>query len=943
MNGKVISAVFKRDFVSYFSNPTGYVFICVFVMLSSLAAFWPPEFFSNNLANLDQLSRWMPFILVVFVPAITMSIWAEERRQGTDELLLTLPASDFDVVLGKFLAAVSIFAVSLLFSAFSIFLVFSWGLGNPDPGLFFCTYLGYLLVGVAMLSIGMVASFLTSNLTVGFILGMLFNAPLALFGVAEWVVKDPQWAQAIRNWSAVEQFSDFARGVVSLSGVAYFLSIAAVMLYVSMVLIGRRHWTGGEGGMYRGVNYAARAVALLIAAGAVNVILSHHDPVRADVTSESLNSLAPKTKELVRGLSDDEEVDPIKVDVYVSPTVPAEYAAQKRELLNTLRELSSLSGGKVQANIHEIEVFSEQATLAERTYGIEPRSVATNVRGARSLQEIFLGAAFTSGLEKVVIPFFDRGIPVEYELVRSIATVAQQERKRVGVLKTDAPLMGGFSMQGPTEEARIITELKKQYDIVEVDPATPITEQFDVLLAVQPSSLGPEAMTNFVDAVRSGQPTAIFEDPLPGLIRGVPGTAEPKRPGGMMGMMGGGRPEPKGDINQLWDLLGVRMPGDQLVWQAYNPYPAAGADVTYQWVFIDEGSGAVQPFNPNDPISAGLNQLLFFYAGSVSDEQREDVEFVNLAVTGTRTGTISASQLRRQGDMPGGSPMHRPTGASYILAAHVRGEAVDDTQLQLDRSVTDEDLEAAEEQLDEMSATQDDEADAEQAQDEQEGAARFNVVLVADIDCLSDVFFGLREMGQDDMMIDWRFQNVTFVLNTLDSLAGDDRFLDLRKRVRDFRTLTKIEDATAEFRAAAQEQQQDYQERAEEQKRAAEEEFSQKLAEIQNRTDISDAEKEMLMQQAQIRASLARDVKIQRLEDERDRKVRQSERELNARIRGVQDRYKFFAVALPPILPILLAFLVFFHRRKQEQEGVSKDRLRYGGPKEKRSNKGEAA
>ena len=183
---RVAYAVLKRNFYGYFSNPTGYVFLCLFVLLTSMAAFWPHEFFSSNLGTLAELNKWFTYIMLFFIPAITMSIWAEERRQGTDELLLTLPADDFDIVIGKYVAAAAIYTVSLLFSQFSTFIVLAFLTnGEVDTGLFFTNYVGYWLIGLAMIALGMVASFLTNNLTVGFILGALFNAPLAFAAKAD--------------------------------------------------------------------------------------------------------------------------------------------------------------------------------------------------------------------------------------------------------------------------------------------------------------------------------------------------------------------------------------------------------------------------------------------------------------------------------------------------------------------------------------------------------------------------------------------------------------------------------------------------------------------------------------------------------------------------------------------------------------------------------------
>src|SRR6056297_694949 len=216
-------AVMKRNFIGYFSNPTGYVFLCIFVFLTSVAAFWPYEFFNQNLATLDQLNAWYPLIMLVFIPAITMSIWAEERRQGTDELLLTLPADDFDIVIGKYLAAAAIFTASLLFSQVSTFITLAvLTEGALDTGLIFTTYLGYWFVGLTMIAIGMIASFLTGNLTVGFILGALFNAPLAFASHADAISASERLADWIRAGGIARPFDDFGRGVISSSSLVYF-------------------------------------------------------------------------------------------------------------------------------------------------------------------------------------------------------------------------------------------------------------------------------------------------------------------------------------------------------------------------------------------------------------------------------------------------------------------------------------------------------------------------------------------------------------------------------------------------------------------------------------------------------------------------------------------------------------------------------------------------
>jgi ABC-2 type transport system permease protein len=356
--------------------------------------------------------------MLVFIPAITMSIWSEERRQGTDELLLTLPAADFDIVIGKYLAAAAIFTASLLFSQISNFIVLlSLTMGDVDRGLFLTTYFGYWLIGLAMLSIGMVASFLTKNLTIGFILGLIFNMPLVFMKMADVLpsrvdiplLSNVNLARLVSDWSIASQFDPFGRGVISLSSVVYFLMIVLVGLYLSMVLISARHWYGGRDGQSLLGHFLLRTCALVVIALSITALFAGHDWIRFDMTSGKISSLSPDTKRLVRQLNPEQ---PIYIDAFISGEVPEQYARTRLELISMLKEFAAMSGGKIRVNLHSnLEPFSEEAALAEEQFGIRPEQIRIRTRGTIADEEIILGAAFRSGLQKWSSPSSITGSP----------------------------------------------------------------------------------------------------------------------------------------------------------------------------------------------------------------------------------------------------------------------------------------------------------------------------------------------------------------------------------------------------------------------------------------------------------------------------------------------------------------------------------------------------
>jgi ABC-2 type transport system permease protein len=923
----VIGAVFKRNFLSYFSNPAGYVFITLFVFVSSCVAFWQAIFFANNQANLDELNTYMPYLLLLFIPAITMNTWAEERKQGTDELLLTLPAHDLDVVLGKYLAALGIYSVALLFSLPQVFVlawvasppevsVFGW-LGSLDLGMLFATYVGYWLMGVLLIAVGMVASILSANVTVAFILGALFCAmPIFLGRVAEALKSTTQ--RAFEQWSIGSQFADFGAGVITLDGVLYFVGLAMAMLYLNMLLLGRRHWAGGEASTNHWLHSLARIVAVVVGIASVTLIVNQWG-IRADASSEGLHTLSSESIDLAKGISADR---PVLIQAFVSPVVPREYVEIRSDLLGLLREYQARSGGKIRLNIMSTEVFSEEARQAEKRFAIEPHRVFSLEQGKQESTEIFLGVAFTSGTEEVVIPFFDRGLPVEYELTRSIRVVSKSGRKKVGILQTDAKLMGGMDMRtfSQTPEWSIVTELKKQYDVSSVSPDTPIPSDLNVLLVAQPSSLTQRQIDAVTDHVKKGGATLLFLDPFPyePVMNGNPSLAPevPKQPPG--GMFGGGQPpEPKGNLSSLLDACGIDWPANEIVWNMYNPHPKmSDLQATPEIVFIGTGSGAADAFNEQQSASAGMQEIVMLFPGLLrSHSVGSGLEFTPLLRTGPTGGTIAWSDFAQQGFMgfSGVNPRrrHLRSNLSYTLAAHVTG--------QLGSDALKETKKVDEKKKDEKAAA----------------PAKINVIAVADLDCIGEQFFEMRRRKIEDL----EFDNVSFVLNCVDVLAGDESFVRLRGKRPVHRRLEAIEARAKEFDKVLADKTKQAEQMATDELDQAQQAFQKQVDAVQSHTDWDERTKEIQLANIQRIANRRLEVTKQGIEDKKLNEIREAKTDSEQRIRGIQNRVRFAAAIVPPLPPAILGLLVFFWRRTRENVGANPKRLMYE-PRRGTSGKG---
>jgi gliding motility-associated transport system permease protein/gliding motility-associatede transport system auxiliary component len=873
---QAVGAVFRRNLHAFFGNPTGYVFITVFIIAMAFLAFGA-SFFANNMADLSALNAVFIWLPALFVPAITMSAWADERRMGTDELLFTLPVSDTEIALGKYLAALAVYSAALLFAVSNAVVLAI--LGDPDWGLLFAGYVGYWIVGAALIPLGMVASALTENVTVAFILGVVLCLAFVLVGDLASLTLGVD-SRIAAGLGAQKHFMDFTLGVISIPDVLYFLLVAGVAFYANIVLLARRHWPSGGG--HRNVaaaHQALRVLSLIVAAVALSVLVGRWGAgLRIDTTAERINSISDQTEELITALPGD---TPVYVQAYISDEVPDQLVPVRENLLRLLREIDAVGGDRVVVNVTPTEMYSDEADQADERFGIKPRRVAELRDGRASGLEVFLGLAMTCGAQEDVIPFFDLGLSAEYEIVRALQVVAQQSRPKVGILVTDAKLFGSFNFQArsQTPDWQIVHELRKQYDVTQVTPAQGIDPDLDVLIAPLPSSLTDPDMAMLTDYIRSGKPTLLLLDPLPVQFPQL----SPSQPKPNANPYGGQAAPPKGDIGRLLQSIGISWTTTIVAWDAYNPLPKY-PDIRPEFVFACPEGGNVESISTASDITRDLSRVVLLFPGIIAPTMSTTTNFTPLITTGAESGALVWSQIVTTGFMgmqftPEQFIRYNSSGQTHVVAARVKGPVLVGGP--------------------EMPPT------------------TINAIVVADLDFIADSFFQMRSYGDRDM----QFDNIPFILNCVDTLAGNDDLIALRSREPRFRTLTTIEARRSTFEAKLKEADEAADKKATGNLADAQMHLDAVGKSIDERTDLDPRSKNIMREQRMKVEQRRFDQAKSEINEEKARVIATAKKDMHRQVRRIESSVRLLAVILPPLPALLVGLLVFLGQAAREKAG----------------------
>ena len=658
---KNIKAIFKREFKAYFDSPVAYVFLVAFLVLIGFMTFGVAMFYERRQADLTPFFFWHPWVYLLLVPAATMGTWADERRNGTAELLLTLPITVTQALVGKFLAAWAFISIGLALT-FPVAITAGY-LGAPDWGVVVCGYLGSFLMAGAAAAVGVFASTLSRASVIGFVVSLALVFALMIVGfdpvttaVANWGVPSAI-VNGLSSCSLLTHFEALRRGVLDLADVGYYLGMIVFMLAAAKTV------TDGRRGASKGAAGLVLLAAIVVAA---DVILANL-PLRADLTAERFYTLSDGSKAVLSKLEQD-----VTLKYYVSSSsadMPMQLKTYAARVQNLLKEYERAAGGHVVLEAYDPKPDSDAEEWAQR-YGIEPQTV--NPFGS----PIYFGVVAVCGdNEQTLAQLSPRTeSTLEYDVTRLVTRVAWPEKPVVGVMTSLLDVLGGGQMnpmmmqmgQRPPEGWAAFAELGKDYEVrtVATDVAS-IDDDVKTLVLLHAKDLNEKtlfAIDQFV--IRGGRLIACV-DPFSAMDM----LAQRQQQNPMMMQMGG--QDGPSTLGKLFDAWGVTFDTSKVVADlaAATKLNTGNGRAEENPAFLSLGA---KNMAKGDLLVSGLTQVMFPFAGSFSFAKKDGLSFEPLVLSSAEDACLVDRQSAQFG-MGAMRKELKPSGAQYTLAARLSG------------------------------------------------------------------------------------------------------------------------------------------------------------------------------------------------------------------------------------------------------------------------------
>lgn len=745
-----IRAIARRELAGYFSSPVAYVFIVIFLLLTGFFTFTMGNFFERGQANLDSFFMWHSWLYLFLVPCVGMRLWAEERRVGTIELLLTKPVTLWQAVVGKFLASWIFLGLSLALT-FPVVITVNY-LGAPDNGVIIGAYLGSLLMAGAYLAISCMTSAMTRNQVISFILSVVICLFLVLCGyppVTGLLTRlDKPWlVDLVSSLSVMTHFQPFSTGLVDSQDILFFLLIIAFALFANGIII-RNHQASSDRLIKRKtferIIYSTGGIAAMFVVMVSAYIVAGAVKFRADITQDREHTLSSGTKHILDALD-----SRITVRFYCTESgnsMPPQLKEYAQRVEDMLHEYERESKGHIIVEKLDPQPDSEAEDSA-RVDGIEGRPM-----GPYGSDKIYMGIAVNLLDQKFVLPWLspDRERLLEYDLSRAIDRVASASRPVIGVMTVlpvwgDAPDPLNRPGQGGAQEWAFITELKKDFTVRQVPmTATNIPSDINVLVAADPVGISDESQYAIDQFVLRGGKLLAFLDPH----------AYFDQTHGTQNFFVEGDNAARSSLPDLLKAWGLDMNMDTVV-----------ADTSFASRNMQTGDSmptlllvTQDGINQTDVITAEIDNLVFPFAGAFTGKPADGLKETVLVKSSPDSAMVDT--LIAAGNSQQILENFKPSHVEYPLAVRLSGRfntAFADGRPSGNGVVPDPN------QL-------------------KKAARNSEVVLVSDSDLLNDHVSVRAQEVLGHRVVSPMNGNLNFVQSLVEELAGDDNLISSRSR-----------------------------------------------------------------------------------------------------------------------------------------------------------------